>query len=197
MQEKHLSADALQTDQDPTASERKKDHIEMAFQSQVGQGELDSRFFYEPLLSAHPAPGSWPAIPFLGKTLKVPLWVSSMTGGTAQARTINFNLAKACGEFGMGMGLGSCRQLLYNDTYLADFDVRPLMGDDLPLYANLGIAQLEQLLDTGAMNRVNELVGKLRADGTAQGINYPSLSGRVAIPGAPNIINQYGLTPRK
>jgi hypothetical protein len=32
---------------------------------------------------------------------------------------------------------------------------------------------------------------------TAQGMNYPSLSGRVAIPGAPNIMNQYGLTPRK
>jgi isopentenyl-diphosphate delta-isomerase len=171
MQERHLSADALRTEQDPTASERKKDHIEMAFQSQVDRGELDSRFFYEPLLSAHPSPGSWPETPFLGKTLKVPLWVSSMTGGTALARTINFNLARACGEFGMGMGLGSCRQLLYNDTYLADFDVRHLMGDDLPLYTNLGIAQLEQLLDTGAINRINELVGKLRADGLIIHVN--------------------------
>ena len=32
---------------------------------------------------------------------------------------------------------------------------------------------------------------------TAQGMNYPSLSGTVAIPGAPSIINQYGLTPRR
>lgn len=32
---------------------------------------------------------------------------------------------------------------------------------------------------------------------TAQGMNYPSLSGTVAIPGAPSIMNQYGLTPRR
>lgn len=171
MQEKHSSADALHKDPDPTASERKKDHIQMAFQSQVDKGELDSRFFYEPLLSAHPEPGSWPEIPFLGKMLKAPLWVSSMTGGTALARTINFNLARACGEFGMGMGLGSCRQLLYNDSYLADFDVRHLMGDDLPLYANLGIAQLEQLLDTGELSRINQLLDKLRADGLIIHVN--------------------------
>lgn len=171
MQEKHTSTDNLRTDPDPTASERKKDHIQMAFQSQVDKSELDSRFFYEPLLSAHPSPGSWPEVPFLGKTLKVPLWVSSMTGGTALARTINFNLARACGEFGMGMGLGSCRQLLYSDTYLADFDVRDLMGNDLPLYANLGIAQLEQLIDAGELYRINALTEKLRADGLIIHVN--------------------------
>jgi hypothetical protein len=32
---------------------------------------------------------------------------------------------------------------------------------------------------------------------TAQGMNYPSLSGTIAIPGAPSIMNQYGLTPRR
>ncbi len=32
---------------------------------------------------------------------------------------------------------------------------------------------------------------------TAQGMNYPSLSGRIAIPGTPSIMDQYGLTPRK
>jgi isopentenyl-diphosphate delta-isomerase len=96
-------------DTDPTAVSRKHDHIELAFQSQVGAALLDDRFFYEPLLAAHPQPGSLPAIPFLGTSLRAPLWVSSMTGGTALARTINRNLARACAEFGMGMGLGSCR----------------------------------------------------------------------------------------
>ena len=40
--------------EDPTAESRKRDHIELAFQSQVAQAALDGRFFYEPLLSGHP-----------------------------------------------------------------------------------------------------------------------------------------------
>ena len=158
-------------DHDPTAVSRKNDHIELAFQSQVGAAQLDARFFYEPLLTAHPAPGSLPPTPFLGKVLRTPIWVSSMTGGTAHARMINRNLARACAEFGMGMGLGSCRQLLYTDEHLADFDVRDLIGPGLPLYANLGVAQVERLLDQGDAARIRGLVDKLRADGLIVHVN--------------------------
>jgi len=110
--------------EDPTAEDRKKDHIELAFQSQVAVHSLDQRFYYEPLLAAHPTATTLAPFSFLNKTMQVPLWVSSMTGGTAMANTINHHLARACGEFGMGMGLGSCRSLLYSDEYLADFNVR-------------------------------------------------------------------------
>lgn len=156
---------------DPTAAARKRDHIDMAFRSQVLHGELDGRFHYEPLLSAHPQPGSLPPFPFLGKTLRTPLWVSSMTGGTDWAHTINHNLARACAEFGMGMGLGSCRSLLFSDDTLEDFAVRHLIGGDLPLYANLGIAQLEQLIDKQELGRVTTLLGKLQADGLIIHVN--------------------------
>lgn len=159
------------TPEDPTAASRKKDHIELAFQSQVDRSALDGRFFYEPMLAPHPGRGSWPAFSFLGKTLRLPLWVSSMTGGTEFAHTINHNLARACRDFGMGMGLGSCRSLLYGNETLADFDVRDLIGDDLPLYANLGVAQIEQLYERGEMFRIRELVDKLRADGLIVHVN--------------------------
>ncbi|MBL7802924.1 MAG: type 2 isopentenyl-diphosphate Delta-isomerase [Saprospiraceae bacterium] len=157
---------------DPTAASRKQDHIEMAFQSRVESGELDRRFYYEPMLDPHPEPGAaWPPLPFLGKTLRAPLWVSSMTGGTALANVINHNLARACAEFGLGMGLGSCRQLLYSDQYLPDFDVRDTIGPELPLYANLGVAQVDLLLQTGALDRLHQLLTKLRADGLIVHVN--------------------------
>ncbi len=156
---------------DPTAVSRKRDHIDLAFKSQVAANQLDGRFSYEPLLAAHPQSGSWGEFDFLGKKMKTPLWVSSMTGGTELARTINHNLARACKEFGMGMGLGSCRGLLFDDDHLSDFDVRDLMGDEAPLFANLGIAQLEELIDENKVEAAVRLVKKLRADGLIIHVN--------------------------
>ena len=158
-------------DDDPTAAERKRDHIELAFRSQIERGELDRRFYYEPLLAAHPQRGSFKNFLFLGKAMRVPLWVSSMTGGTEWAHTINHNLAQACRDFGMGMGLGSCRALLTSDERIADFDVRSDIGDELPLYANLGIAQIEQIVERGKYFLVKDLLSKLQADGLIIHVN--------------------------
>lgn len=152
---------------DPNASSRKSDHIELAFQSRITLN--DPRFCYEPLLSAHPG-DSPDTYPFLSKNLSIPVWVSSMTGGTSIAGTINKNLARACGEFGMGMGLGSCRSLLDSDQHLSDFDVRDEIGD-FPLYANLGVAQIEQLLETASFEKAESLVERLRADGLIIHVN--------------------------
>jgi len=157
-------------DQDPNAPDRKKDHIALAFQSKVEHQALDNRFFYEPALLGHPENFDALSLSFLDKPFSMPVWVSSMTGGTAKASIINKNLAKACGEFGLGMGLGSCRQLLYSDEYLHDFAVRKHIGDQ-PLYANLGIAQIEKLLEQKEEKRIAELLNKLEADGLIIHIN--------------------------
>ena len=85
-------------------SDRKKDHIDLAFKSSVGI--QDSRFYYEPLFDGHPS-GDLSEISFVGKKMRAPIWISSMTGGTKEAATINKNLAIACGQFGLGMGVGS------------------------------------------------------------------------------------------
>lgn len=87
------------------------------------------------------------------------------------ARVINHNLARACGAFGMGMGLGSCRSLLGLKSLPEDFTVRHLVGDQQPLYANLGIAQVEQLIEDQKVSTIIEMVKRLEADGLIVHIN--------------------------
>ena len=157
------------SESDEQASSRKKDHIELAFESQV-KPDLETRFFYEPMLSPHPH-SEIIKCSFAGKQLNAPIWVSSMTGGTTHAKKINHNLARVCGEFGLGMGLGSCRSLLYNDHNLDDFDVRELIGPDYPLYANLGVAQVEELILGNQTHLINRLIGNLKADGLIIHVN--------------------------
>ena len=103
--------------QEKSVSERKKEHIELTTRSQMSEWSNDKQFYYEPLLGHHPNHTEY-SIDFLAKKMNFPLWVSSMTGGTAEAKLINEHLASACKEFGLGMGLGSCRILLEDESYL-------------------------------------------------------------------------------
>ncbi len=152
-------------------SDRKADHIQLAKASQVIKDNLDQRFYYEPMLGVHPTDLKFEPIRLAGKTIEAPLWVSSMTGGTSGAREININLARACRKFKMGFGLGSCRPLLHSKDRFADFDVRDHLGEEQPLFANIGIAQLEELLQSKAEDAIDQLVYDLRADGCIIHVN--------------------------
>ena len=94
---------------------------------------------------------------FLGKRLRMPLLISSMTGGTAEAQRINFHLAEGAQATGIAMGLGSLRAAL-EAPHLADtFRIRHLAPDIL-LFANLGAAQLNVGFGPGDCQRAVELV---------------------------------------
>lgn len=144
-------------------TQRKTDHIKMAALSAPATAEGDQRFYYEPLLNKHPDENQ--PINFLGKIVKQPLWISSMTGGSAEANPINHLLAEAAAEFQLGMGLGSCRTLLKSKEFFDDFNLRPILGNNLPFYANLGIAQIDELISKKEVDRIHQLVSDLQVDG--------------------------------
>ncbi len=160
----------IRIESDDNASSRKEDHIDLAFKSVVKTNQLDNRFYYEPILAAHPRATAIESVFFLEKQMNFPILVSSMTGGTKKAENINKNLAKICGEFGLGMGLGSCRQLLYESKRLHEFDVRQYMPNQ-PLMINLGIAQIEELIDKDELGRIEEFYQRLDADGLIIHVN--------------------------
>lgn len=156
---------------DPMQETRKRDHIELTQKAQTPWSEVDSRFFFEPLLSAHPNSQTDISTTFLGKKLKAPFWISSMTGGVGPARHINQNLARVCHEFSLGMGLGSCRSLLESDKYFEDFNLRPILGSEVPFFANLGIAQVENLVVEKNTNKIFDLLSRLDTDGLVVHVN--------------------------
>lgn len=152
------------------STDRKKDHIGLTHKSQMSLLTNDTRFNYEPLLSAHPEQVLKP-FSFLGKTMRLPIWISSMTGGTDEAFKINKNLATAAREFGLGMGLGSCRILLEENTYPEQFMLRQFIGDEAPLYANLGIAQIEKSVMAKNIEPILHMIDKLAVDGLIIHVN--------------------------
>jgi isopentenyl-diphosphate delta-isomerase len=97
------------------------------------------------------------ATTLFGKPLRLPLLISSMTGGTAEAQRINFHLAEGAQAVGIAMGLGSLRAVL-EAPHLADtFRIRHLAPDIL-LFSNLGAAQLNTGFDLAACQRAVDLV---------------------------------------
>lgn len=76
-----------------------------------------------------------------GKHLRIPIIISSMTGGIREARQINFTLARAAQAKGLAMGVGSQRAAIDNKEVEYTYQVRSAAPDIL-LFANLGAVQL-------------------------------------------------------
>ena len=150
--------------------DRKDDHISLTFQSGTPAHMCDARFEYDPIHAIHPEPlAKWPTS-LAGIEMDYPVWISSMTGGTAKAKMINSNLARLCSEFKLGMGLGSCRKLIDQPETRSDFQVRKIIGGQ-PLFANLGIAQLEMWAGDHKLDLIREIMEICEADGLIIHIN--------------------------
>ncbi|MBP0018093.1 MAG: type 2 isopentenyl-diphosphate Delta-isomerase [Cyanobacteria bacterium SBLK] len=97
---------------------------------------------------------------FLGKPLGSPFLVSSMTGGTEQAKTINYRLAEAAQTYRLAMGVGSQRIAVEKPDVADTFAVRKIAPDIL-LFANLGAVQLNY---TYGIDECLRVVDILQAD---------------------------------
>ncbi len=78
---------------------------------------------------------------FLGKQLSAPVLISSMTGGTEQAKIINQRLARVAQHYKIAMGVGSQRVAVEKPLVASTFAVRS-HAPDILLFANLGAVQL-------------------------------------------------------
>lgn len=125
--------------------QRKKEHLELCLDTDrvtgsSGTGLDRYRFLHNALPDLDIAELDL-STTFLGKRLKAPILISSMTGGFDLARKINRNLAAAAQELGLAMGVGSQRVALEEPAVADSFQVRDVAPDIL-LLSNLGAVQL-------------------------------------------------------
>lgn len=98
--------------------------------------------------------------PFLGYRLKSPFLISSMTGGPARARDINYRLAEAARECGIALAVGSQRAALEDGGSDAGLD-RGLRdrASGVPILANIGAAQLTRGVGRDEALRLMDMIG--------------------------------------
>lgn len=131
-------------DESPTEG-RKVDHIRIVLNEDVAAKGVSTGF------AAYRLPHT--AIPeldldeidtrttFLGKPMRAPLLISSMTGGASVAERINLALAEAAEHMGLAMGVGSQRAAVADPRLASTYQVRRV-APHIPLLANLGAVQL-------------------------------------------------------
>lgn len=151
--------------------QRKKEHLELCLDtekvsSSTGTGFEAYRFVHNalPELDIDEIDVS---TTFLGKPLKAPIMISSMTGGFDIARKVNRNLASAAQTLGLAMGVGSQRVAIEAPSAAISFQVRDL-APDVFLFGNLGAVQLNYGYSVVQCRRAIDMIG---ADGLILHLN--------------------------
>lgn len=147
---------------EPTTESRKVDHIRINLENDVQFPRLTTgleryRFTHEalPELCLDEIDT---ATCFLGKRLAAPLLISSMTGGTEIALTINRRLAIGAARHGIAMGLGSQRAAIDDSALASSYRIRDVAPDIL-LFANVGGVQLNYGYGVDQCRRAVEMIG--------------------------------------
>lgn len=79
---------------------------------------------------------------FLGRRLKAPFLISSMTGGPERAEAINLALAEVAGTLGIAFGVGSQRIAVEGGASSGLTRALRQRAGDAPILGNLGAAQI-------------------------------------------------------
>lgn len=147
--------------QEYTHERRKADHIRINLEEDVAFKALTTglekyRFMHTALPEISMAAIDTTTELF-SVTLKTPLLISSMTGGTQRALEINRILAKGAQAAGIAMGLGSQRAAVEDESLAETYWVRDVAPDVL-LFANLGAVQFNYGYGIDQCRRAVEMI---------------------------------------
>lgn len=114
------------------------------------------------------------SVEFLGRRLRHPIFISSLTGGHPDVATINARLAAVAEEYGLAMGVGSQRAALVNDQLSETYSVVRKHAPHAFLIANIGAPQLIEQAGKPAFtpDEVRRAVQMIGADALAVHLNF-------------------------
>ena len=153
-------------------SSRKRDHVLLSVKRDVAfrekrNGFGDWEFVHNALPELDLSDISTETV-FLSKPLSIPFMISCMTGGYADAKKINKQLAEVCEEQRIAMGVGSQRQAMEDSTYHSSFSVAREAAPTIPIVGNIGAAEVAMLKDASPVQKLAELI---QADAFAVHLN--------------------------
>jgi isopentenyl-diphosphate delta-isomerase len=149
---------------------RKEDHLALCADGAVGFREATTLF--ECVQLVHDALPDMAladvdtTLPLLGKPLRVPLFIASMTGGTDGAARINRELASIAERRGYAFGLGSQRTMHSHPETSSTFCVRSVAPTALVL-GNVGVTQAREM----RTSEIARLVDDVGADALCLHLN--------------------------
>ena len=103
---------------------------------------------------------------FLDMPVSMPVFISSMTGGSAEGYRVNKILAQVAQHARIPVGMGSIR-ILYRKPEVIDHFMLKRLAPDVPVFANIGGVQLIE----PDQHALIELVKRLEVDGLAVHLN--------------------------
>ena len=161
----------IEIDMNEANNQRKQDHLDIALNNDlqfdgIATGLEDYWFVHQASPEVNLASIDLSTSLF-GKTLRAPLFISSMVGGIEASTDINRNLAKAAQALGVAMGVGSQRCAIDNPKVADTYNVRDI-APDIPLFANIGAVQLNYGYGVSECQQVVEMIG---ADGLILHLN--------------------------
>jgi isopentenyl-diphosphate delta-isomerase len=153
-----------------TIGKRKADHLALCATEDVGFRRASTlfecvRLVHDALPDMHANDVDTSCV-LLGKELRAPIVIASMTGGTDEAGRINRELASIAEERGYGFGLGSQRAMHVRPGAGATYRVRQLAPRTLVL-GNVGIVQAREM----STPEVRALVDEVGADALCLHLN--------------------------
>ncbi len=144
-----------------TIENRKADHIRICLEEDVSGRAITAgferyRFIHQALPEINLSDVDT-STELWGRRLKLPMLISSMTGGAPRAEEINRNLATAAQELGLAMGVGSQRAALQHPELAPTYQVRAL-APDIALFANIGAVQLNYTYGVAECRRAVDMI---------------------------------------
>src|SRR5437588_10518733 len=106
--------------------QRKIEHVSVALEQDISVAQRanwnDIQFVHQALPEVN-LDEIDTSVTFLGRKLRYPLFISSLTGGHPDVTSINANLARAAEQFGLAFGVGSQRAVIVKPDVSSSYGV--------------------------------------------------------------------------